>query len=57
MIIHFSFSGFKNLNNPGVWASPKLRVCLDCGYSQFTVQESDLALLARGTRAKGASIQ
>jgi hypothetical protein len=50
MIIHFS--GLKNLDKPGVWAFPKLLVCLDCGSSQFTVSESELALLADGAGTK-----
>jgi len=48
MVIHFSFSGSKNLDKPGVWVFPKVLVCLDCGLSQFTVPESELALLATG---------
>ncbi len=50
MIIHFD--GLKNADNPGVWVFPKILVCLDCGFSQFSVPESDVALLARGTRIK-----
>jgi hypothetical protein len=37
MIIHFS--GLKNLDEPGIWASSKLLICLDCGFSHFTIQE------------------
>jgi hypothetical protein len=37
MIIHFS--GIKHLNQPGFWAFTKLIVCMNCGYSHFTVQE------------------
>ena len=44
MLIHFS--GLKNLDKPGVWAFPKLFVCLDCGYSRFTVPERELASIA-----------
>ena len=44
MIIHFS--GIKNFDNPGVWAFPKLLVCLDCGFSPFTVPVTELQLLA-----------
>jgi hypothetical protein len=53
MIIHFR--GLENVDKPGVWVFPKLLVCLDCGFSRFTVPESELALLAKGSRAKGAS--
>jgi hypothetical protein len=45
MLIHFS--GLKNLNKPGVWVFPKLLVCLDCGYSHFTVPKRELASIAR----------
>ncbi len=45
MIIHFS--GIRSLDNPGVWVFPKLFVCLDCGFSEFTVPGSKLQLLAR----------
>jgi hypothetical protein len=53
MVIHFS--GLKNLDKPGVWLFPKVLVCLDCGSSQFTVRESELALLANGAGTKGTS--
>jgi hypothetical protein len=53
MIIHFS--GLKSIDTPGIWVFPKLLVCLNCGFSHFTIQESELALLARDTGAKGAS--
>jgi hypothetical protein len=46
MIIHFS--GLKNLDKPGVCASPRLLVCLNCGFSEFRLQGPELALLADG---------
>jgi hypothetical protein len=55
MIIHFS--GLKNLDKPGVWVFPKLFVCLDCGFSEFTVPEPELALLASGPGRKERSTQ
>jgi hypothetical protein len=57
MIIHFSFSGLKDLDKPGVWVFPKVLVCLDCGSSQFTVPESELALLATGTPTRETAAQ
>jgi hypothetical protein len=48
MIIHFP--DFKDLDKPGVWAFPKLFVCLDCGFSWFTTPKTELALLAGGAR-------
>jgi hypothetical protein len=44
MIAHIG--GFKNLDNPGVRVFAKLSICLDCGYSRFTVPEAELRLLA-----------
>ena len=48
MMIHFS--GAKNIDKPGIWQFPKLLVCLDCGFARFTVQRTELALLAAGTQ-------
>jgi hypothetical protein len=53
MVIHFR--SLKNVDEPGVWVFPKLLVCLACGFSQFTVPESELALLSRGNGTKGAT--
>jgi hypothetical protein len=47
MVIHFT--GHKNIDNPGVWLCPKLLVCLNCGFSRFTVSHTELVLLAAGT--------
>ena len=44
MMIHFS--GPKHLADPGVLVFPRLLVCLDCGFSQFTVPKKELALLS-----------
>jgi len=52
MMIHFG--GLKNINHPGIPAFPKVSVCLDCGYSGFTVQANQLALLGSRTVAKDA---
>jgi hypothetical protein len=43
MMVHHS--GLKNIDNSGVMLFPKLLVCLDCGFSQFTVPKAELALL------------
>lgn len=43
-IIHLG--GLKNLDKSGVMLFPKVLVCLDCGFSQFTVPKAELALLA-----------
>jgi hypothetical protein len=44
MMVHLG--GIKNLDNSGVVLFPKVLVCLACGFSQFTVPETELALLA-----------
>jgi hypothetical protein len=47
MMIHFS--GLGNIDNPGILAFPKVLVCLDCGFSQFTISNAELALLESPT--------
>jgi hypothetical protein len=53
MIIHFP--NFKDLDKPGVWAFPRLLVCLDCGFSRFITPKTELALLAGGALARETS--
>lgn len=50
MNIHFV--GLKNLDANTVWVFPELLVCLDCGYTEFQVEERELRLLAEGTDAE-----
>jgi hypothetical protein len=45
MIVHFS--GLENLDKAGVWVFPKLTVCLECGFSQFTISETELESIAK----------
>ena len=47
LAIHFS--GLTNLDEPHVYVSPLLVVCLDCGVGQFAVPEAELRLLQRGS--------
>jgi hypothetical protein len=44
--INIHFCGLKNINNPSVLVFPKVVVCLNCGMSRFTINETKLALLA-----------
>lgn len=53
MNIHFR--GLKNVDHPGILIFPKLSVCLDCGFSWFTVPETELTMLATGTSTSEAS--
>ena len=43
MIIHLS--GMQNIDNPGVLAFPRVSLCLECGFSTFTVPETGLLIL------------
>lgn len=53
MIIHLT--GLKNVNNLGVLLFPRLLVCLDCGFLQYNVPESELPLLGRRSSKREAS--
>ena len=44
MVVHLG--GLKNVDKSGVMLFPKVLVCLDCGFSQFTIPRTELALLA-----------
>jgi len=50
--INVHFSGLKNIANPGVLLLPKILICLDCGFSRFTVPETELARLADRSAGK-----
>jgi len=53
IMVHFS--GRKYLDNPGVLTFPSMLVCLDCGSTQLTIPETELALLRAGrARSSGA---
>jgi len=39
--MHFP-GGLESLNMPLIWAYPKVVVCLDCGFAEFTMRESEL---------------
>jgi len=47
------FPGLEGLDKPIVWVFPKLLVCLNCGFTEFTISESELRQLAE-TDAAGA---
>lgn len=42
------FPGLKGMEMPLVWAFPELEVCLDCGFTGFSLAESELRSLAQG---------
>ena len=51
--VNLHFPGIDNLTKPTVRAFPKSLVCLDCGFTEFVIEETELRLLRpnRGTRA------
>jgi hypothetical protein len=42
------FPGLKGVGLPFVWVFPKLRVCLECGVSEFEIPERELRVLKDG---------
>jgi len=46
--INIHFSGRKNLDKSAVLVFSQLVVCLDCGFTQFTLPETELRNLAQG---------
>ena len=44
--MNFHFSGRDGWVKPSVWAFPEILVCLDCGFSEFVVAETELRALA-----------
>ncbi len=49
------FSGLTNLNRLPVFVFPKLLVCLDCGFTDFVIPESELCLLGKAARPLGTT--
>lgn len=50
------FPGLQNLNKPVVLAFPKLAVCLECGFTEFTIPETELLVLSDGSVREGALV-
>lgn len=44
--INVHFPGIQHLDRPGVLVFPRVLVCLDCGFSWFTIPGAELAQLA-----------
>jgi len=49
--INIHFPGLKNVNKPTVMVFPKLMICWNCGFTQFTVPETELCLLRENAAA------
>lgn len=43
--INIHFPELKNLNKPSVLVFPKLTICLDCGFTHYTLPERELCQL------------
>lgn len=54
LAIHFP--GLDGLDKPIVWTFPKLLVCMDCGFTDFTVPERELEVLVTGRPVQGAVV-
>ena len=54
--IAIQFTGLKGLDKPIVWTFPKLAVCLECGFTTFTVPERELRVLVKGEAVEGAVV-
>jgi len=54
--IAIHFPGLKGLDKPIVWTFPKLAVCLECGFTTFTVPERELRVLVKGEAVEGAVV-
>jgi hypothetical protein len=44
--INLCFGGLKNIHIPGFRTSPSVLTCLECGFSRFTLPQTELARLA-----------
>lgn len=53
--INIHIPGREGLDKPTVWVFPKLIVCMDCGFTEFAVPETELAGLASGMRKSEVS--
>jgi hypothetical protein len=53
--INIHFRGRENIEDPGVLVFPKLLVCLDCGWSSFSIPETEMSQLARRPTTREAS--
>jgi len=49
--INIHFPGWRGLDKPAVMVYPKLVVCLDCGFTQFMLPETELRTLGKGVAA------
>jgi hypothetical protein len=48
--MNLHFCGLTNLDKPSVFVFPEVSVCLDCGFSDFTIAEDELSSIIDGAR-------
>ena len=51
--INVHLPGLQSLDRPPLFVFPKLLVCLDCGFTEFDLPETELRLLGRRVAASG----
>jgi hypothetical protein len=51
--INFHLHGLANMDDSGIFVFPKVLVCLDCGLSQFVVEEQELAQIVERSARRG----
>ena len=39
-----------------MWVFPKVAVCLECGFTEFTIPERELSVLVHGTLVEGVIV-
>jgi hypothetical protein len=49
--INIHLPGYDGLGEPAVWIFPELVVCLECGFTEFSVVETELRKLENGAAA------
>jgi len=54
--IAIHFPGLAGLDQPIVWVFPRVLVCLNCGFTEFSVPERELSVLRYGIPVEGAVI-
>lgn len=45
--INIHFPGMENLTEPTLFVFPTVSICFDCGFTEFSVSETELPLLHR----------
>jgi len=53
--LNIHYPGLEGLDRPTVWAFPQLVVCLDCGYTHFTLSDDQVRELKSDSRSDAAA--